>query len=355
MEPEVNEQDEIQIESRTQSAETIAAVLEGEDYAVTGTVTATDDGEKPVVEAEPEAESEAEPEPEAETGEETPEPGEEAQLKKHKYTTAQRNKFKQQRLYEENAELKRKLTEFEAGKPAELKPVEVKSDPAQAEEAKLRPNPDDFDEGLFDPAYQDAMVDWRIDERDRVKRVKESEAQAQQAKERQSEQEQAAVTSWNEKVEACKTAHEDYDEVMTGAKDMPVSFPVLAAAKDGAMPAEVMYWLATNPDESKRIYDATLITDKDSPRQAARKQALAVEEIEKIEAELSGSVKQPVQAAGAQKKIPVPTKPTPVDPVGARSGNGRKPLSQYTQDELRALDSLEYTKLYKAEYGRNPY
>jgi hypothetical protein len=363
----VDEQDDIVIESRTQTPELIQAALAGDGYEVIESMLATDKPEQQSEEnpAEPVAddgaEAEAEEEGEEPAGAVQPQP--EGETERHKLSGAQRAKRARERLQDENAELRRRIEAIEQSqnKPqSRPHPQEEPAEAATVDAAQSRPDPDEFAEGAFDPGFLDAMVDWRIGERDRQRQAAAREAEAAQAKARQESERHTANERWTAKIERSKEAHDDFQTVMEQAKDLPVSMAahtVIAASEE---PAEVLYWLATHPDEARRIHTATLINQTDSPRVAARKQALAVEEIEKIEAALAGAPpdKQPSPAAppaGGITPISAPKpKPQPIEPMGARGGASRKKLSDLSIDELRQLDTLEYRTLFKEEHGHYP-
>jgi hypothetical protein len=356
--PAFEQNDDIVVESRTQSVEAIKAVLEGDNYAVTEESTRSDKpaeaapakpkGEGAAETVEETEEIEAEAEVEAEAGAEAERAG------RPKLTGAQRSKRTRERLRSTEAEvveLRRQLAEKTAAPAPAATPAASAAPAETAPEPKARPNPDDFSDGRFDPSYEEALLDWHDDERER-KRAKTEETT------RQAETAKRETDTWAARVAEEKTVHPDYDEVIRANAELPISLAVHHVAKDSPRAAGVLYWLATNPEEAKRIFDATLIDPaKDSPRVAARKHALAVEEVEKIEEALAAPPPKEQEPAtnGAGTTRSVPRKPVPVEQVAGRSGGNRKSLSQMSPDELRAMDTPEYIRLYKQEFGRPPY
>jgi hypothetical protein len=392
--PNQVEDEEIEIESRTQSAEAITKVLEGDNYAVTKAEDLTDKlgTAAPVPEPEtappapvpvpvpPPATTPASEAPSAPATPATPPPEPEPvfsdaelaavpETDQHgkKLSGAQRAKQAKERLRRENEELRERVKALEA-KPTPapvLTPAASPSaEPDPDASAKPKPDPNSFTDGILDVAYQEALVDWKLDERARLGRV-ESKRKAQEDSDKQAEEaRKAAEATWSAQVSTAKEKFTDYDEVMKSAMSIPLSNAVAVASNSSTMKPQVLYWLATHTDENSRILELTHIKPEDSPRTQARKLALAVEEVEKIEAKLAAPAASaapppetpvPAPAAGGNEKPPVPVKPTPAEPVRARSGTGRKKLSELNDAELRALDTPEYTQLYREQYGRNPY
>jgi hypothetical protein len=377
--PVAGQDDEITIESRTMTAEQIEATLAGDGVQVVSKVDLSDKpGETPAPATEPpktveeleaervtaEAEGQAEadlagvPEVEEHTG--------------RRLSGAARAKIARQKLQDERDALKRRVEELERAKPAETPaaqpapaPAPVAAGPDPDATAKPEPDPDTYPDGVLDRGYIKAVARWEREEAAREERVEANKAAERQAQERQAKEAEASAKAWTSKVDAAKALHPDYDDVLKRSGDLPFSAATHVALRDSDVAPQILYFLATHPEEAKRICDATLISPTDPPRVAARKQALAFEEVEKIE----GALKQPpspapaippVPAAGepAPKK-PVPAKPVPVTPVGHAGGSSARKYSDYTPDELREWDPADanhpISKAYVAEFGRRPY
>ena len=140
------------------------------------------------------------------------------------------------KLTRENEELKRQL----AGQP-----VKPQDKPPETAAATGKPKLEDF---RTLEEYQEALTDWKIDERERIKKDQDARTAAEQAI--RSEQE-----TWAKKEKAARRAHADYDDLMDAIK-IPAGPGVLAARQamlEDENGAELLYHLARNPKELERI------------------------------------------------------------------------------------------------------
>ncbi|MGA8764821.1 MAG: hypothetical protein WB562_18270, partial [Candidatus Sulfotelmatobacter sp.] len=143
------------------------------------------------------------------------------------------------RLTRENEELKRQVAE-QSVRPAQDKPPEP-AKPAAAGKPKL----EDF---RTLEAYQEALTDWKIDERERNRKEAEARTAAEEAV-------RAEQDGWAKKEKAARKAHTDYDDLMETIK-IPVGPGVLAARQamlEDEHGAELLYHLAKHPKELERI------------------------------------------------------------------------------------------------------
>jgi len=185
---------------------------------------------KPVEPAkEPSAEPKKAPEPvpESETGKEEQGQSEE-----------QHNKGKggfQRRidkLVRQNSELERQLAEKSAAQPA--KPVEVPvADPSE-------PKLESFDS--YD-AYVTALTDWKVEQKFAAREQAEAKAKADA-------EAAARVQSLQQKAEAVRAKHDDFDEVIDGA---PMSAVMRDFFLESEHAAEIMYALGSDRAEALRI------------------------------------------------------------------------------------------------------
>jgi hypothetical protein len=145
------------------------------------------------------------------------------------------------RLTRENEELKRQLAGAQAP-PA--KPQDKPSEPAQAAVAG-KPKLEDF-KSL--EAYQEALTDWKFDERDRIRKEADTRTAAENAV--RTEQEQ-----WTAKEKAARKAHDDYDDVIDTVV-IPAG-PGVRSARQAMLEdehgAELLYYLGKHPKELERI------------------------------------------------------------------------------------------------------
>ena len=142
------------------------------------------------------------------------------------------------RLTRENEELKRQMAERSV-KPQDKPPEPAK--PAAAGKPKL----EDF---RTLEAYQEALTDWKIDERERNRKEADARTAAEEAV-------RAEQDGWAKKEKAARKAHTDYDDLMETIK-IPVGPGVLAARQamlEDEHGAELLYHLAKHPKELERI------------------------------------------------------------------------------------------------------
>lgn len=168
-------------------------------------------------------------------------------------------------------------------------------------EPPKKPTPDQFDDY---GAYVEALTDFKAEEK--VNKAIETRDQ----KAATEKQQQARVTTWNERVIEARKTIPDYDTVMA-ASSVPVSDAVMEELRDSELGPQLAYHLDRNPDVAEKL-------NAMPPRQAAR-------EIGRLEAKLlstaSASPDPAVDAPQKEPESPVPkvkttNAPPPVKPVG---------------------------------------
>ena len=366
-------EEDIIIESRTQSPEQIQAALAGVGFETTESVLDSDQPDEEAVTPAPVAATAAPVvESDDDDEEETVPPAQAPEAGVKRPTGSSRLKQKLTERETEIAELKRQLAERSAPAQAAVVATPVATPVAAAAPAVVgddatplpRPDPDDFEEGKFGVEWDLALMDWRDAEKARVERLnkKQEQAQAEAEQERLAQQRRdAAQREQDERFNAsfvkAREVHPDFDEVWkTKSGVTPLSTPMNFMMRQSDAGFGVLaYWLASNPDEAKRIFDATTVPDGATNAQIERAKAKAWNEIEKIEQQLQPAAAAPAPAqartAGVAPRVSVPVKPLPPEPVGARSGVNRKRLSEMTDAEVNSLDTPEYLKLRKEEFG----
>jgi hypothetical protein len=172
-------------------------------------------------------------------------------------------------------------------------------DKPEAKAAEGKPDPEKFETHA---EYVEALTDWKLEQREKA-------AKAEAAKTQFETDQQKAKQAHAERVKAFAEKTEDFAEMMENLDDVPASPALEQLIVSSANSAELLYELAKNPDEAKRI--AAL-----PPLSLAR-------ELGKIEARLSK------QASEAQKPEPkkLTNAPKPIDPVSAGKGVVRKSIS----------------------------
>lgn len=178
--------------------------------------------------------------------------------------------------------------------------------------AEGKPHIDSFDSHA---EYVEALTDWKTEQKlkERDQRLAKSQLEVDQAN---------ALKSHSSRVESFKGQHDDFDEMMENLADVPRSpalEQIIVSSENG--PA-LLYELAKNPDEAKRI---ALM----GPLAAAR-------EMGKLEARLSSPAKAKTEVQKVTKA------PRPMEPVG-KGGKGLVSksifdpgLSQREYERLRA-------------------
>jgi len=206
------------------------------------------------------------------------------------------------RLTRENEELRRQIATVP--RPAEP----PKPEPAATGKPKLA------DYRTLEE-YQEALTDWKLDQREAAAREKASQ-EAQKAAE------QKIQTEWDSRQNAVRTAHSDYDEVVQSVA-APEGPGVLAARQamleDDAGP-EILYHLATHPDDLKRI--------------AALQPVSAIREIRRLSAALS----PPSSAAAANPKPKISSAP--------------RPPPSLSRPAKTSSDSIHDEELARTDYGK---
>jgi hypothetical protein len=185
------------------------------------------------------------------------------------------------------------------GQPAPQLPPDL------AQYVGAQPKPDDFPAGEYDPAYQDAKVEWRFRER-------EAKAELMRRVALQQQQKQAFQSRIGNIVEQGAAKYEDFaDKVL--ADDVPLTSPIVAGLvrlRDGA--EDVAYALATDRKEAQRL--------------AALKDPIEV-------ALEIGAIRERSKRA-REAPPPQPTSAPEPPPRAARGGNvGHRDFSKMSMDE----------------------
>lgn len=170
-----------------------------------------------------------------------------------------------------------------AGKPPAAEPA-----PPGAAAATGKPEAKNFDSY---ESYVEALTDWKIGQ------TKATEAKAQSEAARAAA-DQAAGVAWNERTEAAKATHSDFDAVMAEAAELPISKAMHVTIFESEHGPEVAYFLAKHPDEAARI--------------AKLSDFAAAREIGRIE----GAITKPAAPASTPAKPAAKPLPKPAAPIG---------------------------------------
>jgi hypothetical protein len=216
-----------------------------------------------------------------------------------------------------------------AAREAELEALKPKAAP---EPEHIKPTIDDKNaDGTW--KYRDAAgnVDWdryTDAKADFAAETKIRERDAQQAEERAKVENAQLLAKHTALEEKAKKAHDDWDKVMgkiAGTElDKPPRF-VLGFLNESEQSAEVRYYLATHPDETKKLFEMTPIR--------------GIKELGKIEDQLikpSTVAKETPATSGA---IPRGTLPTPITPLTGEGDSGiQTDPSKMSFSQLRAYE-----------------
>lgn len=411
---------ELVLGSKTQSAETIQKILDQEGYdnvevetwtnappaeSDTDTQT-TEQTEVPPVETDAtvEAAAPAVVAPPAEK------PSRIQRLRaKHAAETASL-KAENDRIATEAADLRRRL-EARATPPAEKPPTATETKPAVAAPAAIddpEPDPEKYDNGIYDPRYTKDLTRWTTRETRREEDARKSAADAeaktkretdarQSAESREEADRTAAEERWKTQADRGKQKYPDF-EAKTA---QPIYSPTMAnVLRDLDRGDDLAYWLASHPEECSVLAKATVFDPEKATKSEIRAHYRKVErEFARIEALLpieasptaedtdtdddtdddtadapvlepdrpdkvyvppaAASAQAPAApAAQASRETPPKAAATPKpksDPppsVGSRGGTRERSVEQLvtasrgsrTEEELRNMDADEYRK-----------
>jgi hypothetical protein len=145
------------------------------------------------------------------------------------------------------AELTARLREAER----QLQQVAKPEQPAEQAEAPQRPDPNDFEFGDSDPAYIEALTDWKLESRE-AERAKAAEAQ------RGTQEIQAKLATGVAKAEeAAKAKYEDFEERIAEAVDARGGEPLPPLLTIGVavspVGGDILYRLATDDKTAMRL------------------------------------------------------------------------------------------------------
>lgn len=250
-----------------------------------------------------------EPQSGAEETQQQTEEGEEGAEEDAEQGSVRRSGSRQRKIDKLTREVNDLKAQIAAAAAQQPKPAEPKPKPA---EPPGKPRLEKY-ETL--EAYQEALTEWYYDQRE-AKRKAEAEAEAAKAAQEKLQSE------WDSRQRAARKAHRDYDDVIESiaAPDGPGVPAARQAMLEDEAGAEILYHLATHPDELKRI--------------AALQPVAAVREIGRLSAILN----PPSNAAANGKPFSVAPKPPP--PV-TRPG---RPISDSIHDPAVQKDFRRWAK-----------
>lgn len=139
------------------------------------------------------------------------------------------------------------------------KPTARKAPKTEGVEAPVtasdRPKAEDFEFGEYDPNYQDALVEWRVEQSIAKREAKTAELTAAEA--RRTEQAQR-TERWGGVIEKGAAKNADFEQKVLSGKGWKLSQQMWEMAVDSDVGHDVLYHLASDPAESSRIFDLPL-------------------------------------------------------------------------------------------------
>jgi chromosome segregation ATPase len=176
---------------------------------------------------------------------------------------------------------------------ARLAALETQKQPTQAVNVDQEPQPSQFNDAF---EYAKALAEYTADKR--IAEMKQEEAKAKEAAERQK-----VIDQWTQKVQKAKADLPDFDDIVASS-EVVVNDDIRDAILESDVGPQILYHLAENDEVAKKIAGL-------SPKQALR-------EIGKLEARFEAKPEsQPVAKSKA---------PAPISPIRS-SGKADLPIS----------------------------
>lgn len=287
------------------------------EYFKSGTVPSKETSAPPESGAQPEQakpEAAGEPEPPQQAGK--PErPPQNAETRKRQLAAEIQEKLAERRRVSEETEILRAQLELLRSQMAQKPESPAGKEQPSITARPVRPKLEEFttyeDYEVALDKYEESLADWKVAdriERERTEWIRRQEEAVAYQRQQQVRQKMDAG------IKAAKEKHVDFDEVMQGASNAPVS-PHMQNYFENASesPAEVMYFLGTHPEDAQRI--------------AALDPYRCSLELAKIEFTLTGTVSQPPAKPQITAAHPPPTQlagtnAAPADEVAAAVASG---------------------------------
>jgi len=192
------------------------------------------------------------------------------------------------------------------------------AEPAKPPEAPGKPKLQDF-ETL--EQYQEALTDWKLDQREAQKKAEAQQAEAKSAEEK-------LQAAWKSSEKTARAAHPDYDDVIDSVAqpDGPGVYAARQAMLEDEAGAEILYYLGTHRDELRRI--------------AALPPVSAIREIGKLSAALT----KPSEAGNGKPKVSNAPKPPP-----ALTRPGKTTVQDINDEKFARTDYKGWLKLREAQ------
>lgn len=271
-----------------------------EEQAVSAEAAEEVQAETPAEEAAPAAEEQAAEAPE--TGE-PPEPKKKSAQERINEVVRKQREAEREREYWKQVAL------------AKEQAIRQQTEPAQPPVNPMFPPRPTLDQYETTAAYEDALLSWH-------ETRKEISARAA----RQQEEQQRALRTFNDRANALRTEHEDFDEVVESPVFSPIMRATLLNSENGP---DVAYHLGLPQNRA------------DADRIRALPPELQPYELGRLETKL--------MLAKQTKKVP--SAPAPIKPVGMSGTGAEKDPGKMSIDEWMAWDRKRTMEKLKAKYG----
>ena len=224
--------------------------------------------------SEPDTQDQSEPEAEAEAKQEGERKQNPKLERRFSEITKQREEARKEAQQEREARqaLEQRLAALENQKTQKVNPIDEKPQPSQFSDA-------------FE--YAEALAEYTADKR--IAEMKQQEAQAKEAAERQK-----VIQSWAQKVETAKAGLPDFDQIVASS-DVVVNDDIRDAILESDVGPQILYHLAENEEVGKKI--------------AAMSPKAALREIGKLEARFEVKPEAEKTAPVVRSKAPAPIQP----------------------------------------------
>lgn len=178
--------------------------------------------------------------------------------------------------------------------------------PKQEASKDGRPDPNTF-EGTH-AEYLEAVADYKADQKIKAW---EEQKNAKERDEKVKTEVKSKVDAFQSKVKEFQKSHDDFQEVIEGVDDIPMSLGVQEAILESDIGPEVMYELSKNRELYERVNGLSIVA--------------AAKEIGKIEARLAKA-----DAPAAEEKQPnkITKAPKPLNPVGSKGTVVKRSLAE---------------------------
>lgn len=204
---------------------------------------------------------------------------------------------------------------------AELAELRQQMQAAQAQPApkELDPRPQRA-QFVSDDDYQEALTDWKVDQKLAERQQEEQQARANAAQ-------QQLADNWQKRLTAAKTELTDFDDVV-GKSEVDLPNHIYVAVVESDLGPDLAYYLAQNPEEARLLKGM-------SPTAALRM-------LGKLEDRLAAEKAPPKKdepKPGTKTNTAPPEKskaPPPIDPLKDASGPVEKDTAQMTYQEYKA-------------------